>query len=623
MTVEILRLSGLTAAEAVAAAEKMLDLVTGPRDLRNLLVIDDAALLATHDYTYARIDSSGRVEKMLCLAVGPAGGQRKLRLPGNLAGTQGLPVLWVSDPAGIDCRIAVAATAIGHPPGEVHGVDLLVEILSDEEMYWQVCNTFLEVPYRVANPGLRLAGQEDEALTSAAAFVLAIRALCSPGTGVDGPFRELLPSLARGAVLAEDGVLARYRDAVTSAAERGATRTGLAGRFRPSQTDLRARLIEAGAALADMRDLVVKLLQNAHTVGELSDSQRRLIADAGLRFPADRQSSAPPGTADGVTGQPPIYWSVVAAIQSGDALPLVSRRLTLTERELKHSGSGSYVATVDERCPVSLIGRLSAPADRSSRRGSAENRSERDLASAAAAASGLADLIVTVASREWSPAGLSRTEVSRIRAVLDGAARALTEYADRIGTSGKAQRGRPARLAESLAPVLRDLVIHVVGTELARPSGTGLEAHEAGRDRAASLLEEWVIRVRADGMAAGTPFPSSGVLTNTELYASPEDLTEVKEALLYPPAEEMWQLCSLDDLRNALNLTLRPVAIGFASRLNKEPLAAVLPRDQAQAWTTSGSHAGLLRLVSLRPGHVATAHLAAAGDEPATEPETL
>lgn len=623
MTVEILRLSGLTAKEAVAAADEMLDLRTGPRDLRNLLVIDDVALLAAHEDAYARIDVSYRVEMVLCVAVGPAGERRKLRLPGNLAGTQGHPVLWVGDPAGIDCRIAVAAAAIGRLPGKVHGVDLLVEIMSNQEMFRQVYNTFFQVPHRVANPGLRLAGQDDEAVMFATALALAIRALCSPGIGIEGPFRDLLPSLTGGAVLAETGPLARYRDMVMSAAAGATTRAGLAGRFRVSQADLRARLVEAGAALADMRDLVVQLLRSAHTVGELSDSQRRLIADAGLRFPADRQSAPRPGAADGAAEQPPIYWTVVSAIRSGDALPLVSKRLTLTERELKHSGSGSYLPAVDERCPPSLIGRLSAPGGRSSRRRDADGRPEQDLTEAAAAASGLDNLIVTVASREWSPVGPSRREVGRIRAVLDGAARALTEYAATLEGTGKAQGRRPSRLAGALEPILRDLVIEVVATETARPSGTALEALEAGRSRAASLIEDWVSRVRADGLAAGTPFASTAVPAGAEFYASSEDMTEIKEVLLYPPADEMWQLCSPDDLRNVLDLNSRPVAIGFASRLNKEALAAVLPRDHVQIWTTSGSHAGLLRLVSLRAGHVASAHFAPDIDDPATEPEPL
>ena len=46
MTVEILRLSGLAAAEAETAASTLLDLRTGPRDLSKLLVLDDTAMLA-------------------------------------------------------------------------------------------------------------------------------------------------------------------------------------------------------------------------------------------------------------------------------------------------------------------------------------------------------------------------------------------------------------------------------------------------------------------------------------------------------------------------------------------------------------------------------------------------
>lgn len=610
MKVEILRLSGLDAAQADAEAEKLIDIINGPPDLRRLIIVDDTALLAEHETAYLKLDNTSRTDKMLCVSVGPrAAGSRVLRLPLNFGGSRN-PVLWASNPAGINCRLGVAAVALGRP-GKASGLDLLTEILLDQEVYDRVLTIFEEVPYHVANPGMWLVGQDDETATFTAALGLATRMLCSTGPGAEGPFRELLPQAAGGASLAEDGQLARYRDEVLAAADGAGKRTGFLGRFRPGQGDLHTRLIDAGAALADLRGEVGELLRKANTNGDLNDIQHRLIASAGIVFPTK------PRTASSARGQGtaaergPLYRTVVKALHGGDALPLVSRRLTLTERELKHNGSASYLSEVDKCCAQQLIDRLTDPAERPSRRDAA--RPEQDLARAADAARALEHLIVTVASREWSPAGPSRSEVGRIRAALDGAGREMTEHAAKTGTGSKARATRPARLAEMLLPVLRDLVIDVMGAEIARPSGTALEALETARKRTAKLIEQWVAKVKAGGISTETPFPSSGK-SYASIFATPDDVIEIRDALLYQPVDEMWQLCDPDDLKTALNLTARPQVLGFAGKANKDALAPTLSGDQP-AWTTSGSNAGLLRLVSLRPECVSASHVTAGSSE--------
>lgn len=623
MTVELLRLSDLPAAGAEAAVEDFLHIESGPKDLTNLLVVDDTALLAEHEPVYIKIDNSPRTHKKLCIAVGPRdAGSRKLRLPGNLAG-MGIPVIWVSYPAGIDCRVALAAVALGHGPGKTNGLDLLIQILLDEEMFKKVLDTFAKVPHGIANPGMRLAGQDDEAATFAVALDLSIRALCGAGPGAEGAYRELIASAAHGASLAERGQLARYRDEVLLASESGGNRVGFGGRLRPGQSDLHTRLIEAGAALGDLRELVVRLLRNVNTVGELNDTQYKLIADAGIQFPSGPQAPASTSASKMTADQPPLLQTLAKSLQGGDALPQVSKRLTLTERELKHSGSASHLPEVDKCCPQSLVDRLSAPPARPSRRKGAETGPAKDLGQAAKAARALEELIVSVANREWSPARPSRAEVGRIRAALDGTSKALTEYAARIGGGDPVPGSRPARMAELLAPVLRDLVIQIVATETARPSANPLDALEAARTRTGKLIEEWVKQVQTgpDGLSAQPPFPSSGV-PHGRIYAPAEDVTEIREALLYQPAEEMWQLCHPDDLKNVLNLAIRPEAVGFASRLNKDALATTVSRVEPLAWTSSGSNAGLLRLVSLRPEYLATGPAAADADY-SPDPEPL
>ncbi len=78
-----------------------------------------------------------------------------------------------------------------------------------------------------------------------------------------------------------------------------------------------------------------------------------------------------------------------------------------------------------------------------------------------------------------------------------------------------------------------------------------------------------------------------------------DDITEIKEVLLYPPDAEMWQLCAPGDIR-LLEWRTSPQVVRFASRLNKEALAGTLPTGEIE-WTTSGSYAGLLRLIPLQP----------------------
>lgn len=611
MTVEILRLSGVETAEAVQATDRLLDFRVGPRDLRNLLVLDDTALLVQHMPVYMRVDTARRVENMLCVAVGPrAGDDRVLRLPGNLGGTQGSPVLWVSDPFGIDWRVAAAAIAMGHPPGKPSGLDHLVELLSIEDMFKRVHDTLIEkVPGRVASPGLRLAWADDEAATFAAALAVAIRRLCEQGSGAGGPFRALLPAQAGGAGLAEEGPLARYRDevrdSVTSASDALGNLAGLGGVLRRGDGRAQAHLLEAGAALTDLRDLVAQLLQGASTTGELTANQRRQVLDAGVRFPPGPPAPSSAETARSAAEQRPVYRTVVDAIRGGDTLPQVTRRLTLTERELHRRGSASYLPEVAARCPPELLGRLAAPPQRLPRRaGAAELRHELGLDDAVRAAKGLEDLVLTVGNREWSPAAISSGEVARIRVALDGVGKALTGHADAAGSTGSGARGaRLARLGESLMPVLRDLALHALVAESAQPSMSGQEAYAAARQRTAGLLAEWAVYVQANGVSSAPPFATSGAPAAVP-YGDDHDVSEIREALLYPPVQEMWQLCAPSDL-SVLNVAVVPEVVRFASRLNRDALAGTLPGDQP-VWIWSGSYAGLLRFVPLRSGRTSS-----------------
>jgi hypothetical protein len=611
VTVQILSLFGLSAVQAQQAAEALLDIDTdtGPERLERLLVLEGTAMLGEHAPIYQHLDAANRVEKFLCVTVGPRTGDgRKLELPGNLGGAIGWPVLWVSRPGGINWRMAKAAVANRHPGSVPPNLDQhpLVSLLSIDEMFDRVHERLAEVPVRVASPGLWLAGADDEAVTFAGALALAIRHVCEAGPGTDAAFNELLPARAGGARLSESGPLARYlgridemdREASRALAKLG----GLGAMLKRGDNGVQRYVIKVGEALTDLRDLIIQVLRDASvasTADKMTANQRGLVRNAGLEFEAE--TSADPSRMTGsATEQSLIYRTIARAISGGDSIPLVAKRLTATERQITRYGSKSYLPEVESCCPPSLLARLADAPQRVPRHASiADARSELGLDDAKAAAQALQDLALAVANREWSPASITARELAGARAGLDGARKALTEHASTVsGVQGGVRGARLSRLSESRLPVLYDLVLRTVSLELASPSTSGQEALRAARARAAAMVEEWTRHVQAHGVAAQPPFASSSA--RDAVYALEDDVATARDALLYPARDEMWQLCTPVDL-NVLDVDAPPISIRFASRLNREALAGTVPGDEP-VWTSSGSFAGLLRLVSLRKG---------------------
>jgi hypothetical protein len=630
MTVEILPLSGLSAAAAKQAADALLDLDTGPDRLERLLVLDDTALLDEHASVYQHIDTANRVEKLLCVTVGPrAGGARTLELPGNLGGVQGWPVLWVSRPGGINWRVAKAAVANRHPGATPTALDQhpLVKLVSVDEMFDRLHQKFLaEVPGRVANPGLWLAGADDEAATFAGALAVAIRRVCEPGPGSDGPFGDLLPARAGGASLSESGPFARYLARIaemdheaTRALERAG---GLGGVFKRGDSGVQRYVVKVGAALTDLRDLIVQVLRDASVAGTaaaMTANQRDLVRNVGLEFEAEAGARQPSRTAGSAVEQSLVYRTVAGAVTGGDSIPLVAKRLTATERQVTRHGSASYLPEVERRCPPALLARLADPPQRLSRHAAVmEARRELGLDEASAAAQALTDLALAVANREWSPTSVTPRDLAGSRAALDGTRKALTEHASMADSVRGGTRGaRLSRLGDSLLPVLCDLVLHAVGLELASPSASGQEALRAAHDRAAGMLAEWTRHVQADGVAGRPSFASSSAHDSPHVIE--DDVAAVREAVLYPARDEMWQLCAPADL-SALDVDAPLVSIRFASRLNREAIIGTIPGDEP-VWTSAGSFAGLLRLVPLRAGVAqSTWGKADAGRPAVTEP---
>lgn len=625
MSVPVLSLCGLSAVEAAQATTALLDIDSGgPDRLERLLVLDDTALLGEHLDVYEQIDTAHRVEKLMCVTVGPRPGDgRRLELPGNLGGVQGSPVLWVGRLGGIDWKMTKSLVANRHsgsapPTADRHP---LIGLLSVAEMFDRVHETFGGVPDRVASPGLRLAGEDDEAATFAGALAVAIRRVRDPGPALEGPFAELMPDRVGGARLAEAGPLARYLGRVGEL-DRANTRAleklaGLGGLLRRGEDEVKGSVAKLGEALADLRDLVDQVLRDADTAGgmsELTSNQQSLIRNSGIAFEAEGTRRPTTGPAVSAAEQSPVYRAVVSAIQGGDPIPAVGERLIATEREVGRKGSAAYRREVEACCPSAFLAYLMSSEQKvPRRRGHAEARHELGLDRAVAAAKALTDLILGIANREWSPTAVTSGELVRAKAALDGTSRALTDFAtEASGSRGGARAARRARLGERLVPLLRDLVLWVVATELASPSASGPEALRTAKDKTITMLTEWTGLVHAQGVAARPSFAMGNAPAAS--YVIEDDVANVREALLHPVQDEMWQLCAPVDLR-ALNVDMPPLSIRFASRLTKEALRS-LPGDEP-VWTSSGSFAGVLRLVPLRAGIAVPAWAAA---EPAGGP---
>lgn len=600
MTVQVLRLSGLEPDEALNEAERLLDIrAGGPRQLGRLLVVDEVSRLAEHGQVYHRLETSRRIYDMLCVAAGglpTADGA--LTLPENLGGSQGTGVIWVGDEFGIDWRLA-APSADGHD-GRVSGLARLVELLTDDNVFGRIHEAFMtRIPGKVANPGLWLAGADAEEATFAAALVMAISRMSQSGPGRADPFAELLPDVAGGATLAPAGRVARDGNEVAewvAAAAREIDKSAGLGKLFGRGGGARDHVIEAGAVLGGLRDHIAQLLRHANAADRPTDQQYQLIREAGIQFPL-----AAAGRGAGNATGSPVYRSVAEALRSGDTLSLLVERLQATERGLERTGSARYLPEVERRCPQQLLSWLADPPQRLSRAPAGDEAAgDLSLDHARRAANALRELVLTVANREWSPATPSAAEVARVRIAVSSAAKALASDAHAAGaaalTSPGTQRARVASRAESLRPVLCDLVLQVVAEACDAHGATGTQARAAAATLTARLLMQWKGHVHDHGLSEPPPFAVAGGAEAAMVEASQVD-AEIREAVLYGQDREMWQLCLPDDL-GALDLSAQPYVCRFAPRLNRDALSGTVPPDTV--WTSSAGYAGLLRLVPLQ-----------------------
>ena len=427
MTVEILALSGLSAAEARQAADELLDLDTGPERLERLLVLDDTGLLCEHETVYARIDNAMRVERLLCVSVGPrADGGRRLTMPGNLGGNQGWPVLWMSRPAGINWKVAERRWPTGtRVPCRPHSNSIPWSSWS----WWMPCSTGfrrrfsgpIRFPRRCgtgwpARPVAR-AGPRTRPPLSPVPSRWPSGGSASPGQAATRPSPNCSrPGRAARACPRAGRWPATWTGSPAATARPGMLSrdcAGVGGMLRRGDNGVPRYVSKAGKALIDLRDLVRQVLREANVaIPRRADrSAARLRAQRGCRVRGrdDASIALPDGAGRG---------GAIADVPGGrrvspggDSIPVLAKRLTATERAVQRRGSASYLpeaeklpagTAYDARRPVAQVhpaaGRGCAPRPRPRRRG--------------AAAQALSELVLTVANREWSQAPVTSRDLA-------------------------------------------------------------------------------------------------------------------------------------------------------------------------------------------------------------------
>jgi hypothetical protein len=508
------------------------------------------------------------------------------------------------------------------------------------------------VPGGVASPGLRLTGTEDEGARFTAALMLAILRLTSadpvPAAHADAPFAVLLAAPPGTAGLAEGGEISRYREDViasqASASEALARYAGPGGLLGGDQPEVYGQVQRTGAALGAFRRRVARLLTDANAQDELTEAQRAQLTSAGIKLPAQIGGAGDAGE-DAAGGGPPTGYParsatskvIAEAIQGGDSLPQVARRLNLTASALARPGSASYLPSLDAACPPALVDGLTAPPEPprpwrwlpgavavpvllgvlvgfwkpaagiavgvvallavaaavgwSWRARVTAWRRQLRLDAAAPAADEVARLVNAVAAREWCGAQATPAQLTRARIALQAV---NDELAKQASATAAAPGARAARLSEALLDGLCQLVLAAVavGTDPAHVGGEAISA--AARDKAAQLLTQWQQDVRTGRTLERPAFAAAD--QDKAMHAGEDELAAITAAILYNPREVMWQLCAPADL-SALDMTVTPQSVALAPRTARPRLAEMLPKDTV--WSSSGEQAGLLRLVPL------------------------
>lgn len=309
MNVKVLDLRGKTAAEA----ERVVHHLFGPgaplTGTGRVLVLDSTELLLRHTVAYERLFTGNRVQSLVCLACGGldggAPGRPRLRLPGQLSPTPGVTTLWISDEIGVEWGLRPPMRP-GAPPetttGPASGVERLVTVLEQQEVFDRIIALGEELPDATAAPGLLLSGPEDRTGAIDSALARAIQRFTSStpedsraGTS-SGPRGDVLVDLMEGthqpvtgAGDPGQGELARQenraRDEVLRTLGAFETMARLGGVASVSPEHVRdADLPAAGNAIRAYRNHVEGLIHRFGSLDEVEQERelgRPMVSDRG------------------------------------------------------------------------------------------------------------------------------------------------------------------------------------------------------------------------------------------------------------------------------------------------------------------------------------------------------
>jgi hypothetical protein len=147
--------------------------------------------------------------------------------------------------------------------------------------------------------------------------------------------------------------------------------------------------------------------------------------------------------------------------------------------------------------------------------------------------------------------------------------------------------------------VLCALVLRVVAAACAARGATGMQSRTGASELTDQLLAQWKGHVHEHGMSDPPPFAVEDGVEVLPVGINEAGAAEIREAVVYGPQREMWQLCQPGHL-DMLDLSASLSVVRFAPRQYREALAGMVPSDTV--WTSSGAYAGLLRLVPLQGG---------------------
>ncbi|MFC4591237.1 hypothetical protein [Sphaerisporangium corydalis] len=667
-------------------------------DLTLLLLVDDVTALKPHQRAYEALVSSRYTDELLCVAVGPIGGNpQRLEVPGSLAQAAG--ILWVPDLWGIDWRLAAAAPALRRQRGQNGEGALahLLDTLSHEGIFRRTCELVQRSPGLMTNPGLRLAGIDGGQGDFAQAFVSAAaqRLTTAAGRAPDLPVPQSRRPAAQGVRLRESSPLANAVEQARSAlaeASAAADELGETTSLFAATSAAGAVTAEAGQSLDELRHRLEDLFSVVHASTGLSSEQHEVIERAGVVLP-DMEEFDPTLTRGSIEKY------IDQGLSAGTSLRTLVEGLDRLQERLMPRGGKTRIPELHQACPEALSARLRlpdamvgpqpwmpviglaasamaaltpfgpasglmmaslwtllvaltvvrGPGGRLARHAAAlacnavagvvgttaawlgvieplpsvawallliaalvlavwgslvswrartaRWAAERGLDTAEKAVDELLALVAK-AVQDWTRAGASiaaADAVARMSAALDRVADALDDQMQRLGEGRALPRTRDRFVERYLADLVRVAMAPRLRT---LASGSIAEHGEKARRDTAELVTAWEEHAAEHGLYSRPPFGKELVVESIDTPG--EELPELVTAAAADPHDAMWQLCSADDLP-LLDLSAAPSGVvRFAPERGRGALEDLLPAGTV--WTSSGRHAGTLRLVPVRPG---------------------